>query len=105
MDAMTAACGANGTTNTNPGTSTTATTTTTTATTTTATSTTTAAAATTTGAPTPGQAAQSTPPAGPTVALPFTGLDRPVGVAVDGQGAVYVTDSGNNRVLKLAAYS
>jgi glucose/arabinose dehydrogenase len=33
--------------------------------------------------------------------LPFTGLDRPAGVAVDGDGDVYVVDSGNKRVLKL----
>ena len=35
----------------------------------------------------------------PTV-LPFTGLNTPTGVAVDGSGTVYVTDTGNNRVLK-----
>jgi serine/threonine-protein kinase len=35
--------------------------------------------------------------------LPFTGLDRPAGVAVEGAGNVYVTDYGNNRVLKLPA--
>jgi hypothetical protein len=39
------------------------------------------------------------------VVLPFTGLDRPTGVAVDFSGAVYVTDSANNRVPKLAADS
>jgi DNA-binding beta-propeller fold protein YncE len=33
--------------------------------------------------------------------LPFTGLNNPTGIAVDGQGDVYVVDSGNNRVLKL----
>jgi serine/threonine protein kinase, bacterial len=37
--------------------------------------------------------------------LPFTGLQHPSGVAVDSTGAVYVTDSGNNRILKLAAGS
>lgn len=37
------------------------------------------------------------------VVLPFTGLDSPAAVAVDTAGAVYVTDSGNNRVLKLTA--
>lgn len=36
------------------------------------------------------------------IVLPFTGLDGPLGVAVDPQGNVYVTDTGNNRVLKLA---
>ena len=38
--------------------------------------------------------------------LPFTGLDDPMGVAVDAAGTVYVTDGyQNNRVLKLAAGS
>ena len=41
----------------------------------------------------------------PQVVLPFTGLDRPQGVAVDAKGNVYVVDSGNNRVLELAAGS
>ncbi len=36
--------------------------------------------------------------------LPFSGLYQPQGVAVDGAGAVYVSDF-NNRVLKLAAGS
>jgi serine/threonine-protein kinase len=35
--------------------------------------------------------------------LPITGLDHPVGVAVDDSGSVYVSDSGNNRVVKLPA--
>jgi serine/threonine-protein kinase len=35
--------------------------------------------------------------------LPFTGLSNPGGVAVDTAGDVYVADSGNNRVVKLAA--
>jgi serine/threonine protein kinase, bacterial len=35
--------------------------------------------------------------------LPFTGLDWPWGVAVDSTGNLYVTESRNNRVLKLAA--
>jgi serine/threonine protein kinase, bacterial len=35
--------------------------------------------------------------------LPFTGLHHPEGVAVDGSGNLYVTDSGNQRVQKLAA--
>jgi DNA-binding beta-propeller fold protein YncE len=38
-------------------------------------------------------------------ALPFTGLHEPRGVAVDAAGNVYVADSANNRVLKLAAGS
>ena len=37
--------------------------------------------------------------------LPFTGLKDPDGVAVDSAGNLYVTDSDNNRVLKLAAGS
>lgn len=37
--------------------------------------------------------------------LPFTDLDHPIDVAVDSTGALYVSDSGNNRVLKLAAGS
>jgi DNA-binding beta-propeller fold protein YncE len=37
------------------------------------------------------------------VVLPFTGLNRPLGVAVDAAGNVYVTDPDNNRVLKLPA--
>ena len=35
--------------------------------------------------------------------LPFSGFNSPGGVAVDGTGAVYVSDYGNNRVLELAA--
>ncbi len=44
-------------------------------------------------------------PAGSTtqVALPFTGVKDPQGVAVDTAGNVYVADKGNNRVLKLPA--
>jgi serine/threonine-protein kinase len=37
--------------------------------------------------------------------LPFAGLSRPAGVAVDTGGNVYVADAGNHRVLKLAAGS
>jgi serine/threonine protein kinase, bacterial len=43
------------------------------------------------------------PAYGPQVTLPFTGLNQPGGVAVDSAGDLYVTDDGNNRVLKLAA--
>jgi serine/threonine-protein kinase len=49
-----------------------------------------------------GQAGQPAAPSGPTV-LPFTSLGYPSGVAADGAGNLYVTDMGNNRVLKLAA--
>jgi DNA-binding beta-propeller fold protein YncE len=80
---------------------------------------TTATAATTTQTPTTaasappattsGQTTQSAAPAGLAVELPFTGLDRPVDVTVGvggmSAGAVYVTDSGNNRVVRLAANS
>ncbi|MGV7724194.1 hypothetical protein PJN26_11275 [Mycobacterium kansasii] len=38
-----------------------------------------------------------------TVVLPFTNPQFPNGVAVDGTGNLYVTDSGHQRVLKLAA--
>ena len=37
------------------------------------------------------------------VVLPFTGLNKPDGVAVDGAGNLYVADFYNNQVLKLAA--
>jgi serine/threonine-protein kinase len=37
--------------------------------------------------------------------LPLTGLNEPIGVAVDATGTLYVTDTNNNRVLKLAAGS
>ncbi len=43
------------------------------------------------------------PTYGPQVTLPFTGLERPGGVAVDTAGTLYVTDYYNNRVLRLAA--
>ena len=45
------------------------------------------------------------PVANPQVELPFTGLDHPDDVAVDGAGNVYVTDEFNGRVLKLPAGS
>jgi DNA-binding beta-propeller fold protein YncE len=35
--------------------------------------------------------------------LPFTGLNLPLGVAVDAAGNVYVTDDSNQRVVKLPA--
>jgi serine/threonine-protein kinase len=37
--------------------------------------------------------------------LPFVGLSDPGGVTVDNEGAVYVTDSADNRALKLPAGS
>jgi serine/threonine-protein kinase len=53
------------------------------------------------------QSSQSSPSSrgsnGPQVVLPFTGLNLPNAVAVDTAGAVYVSDRGNNRVVKLAA--
>jgi serine/threonine protein kinase/DNA-binding beta-propeller fold protein YncE len=39
------------------------------------------------------------------ILLPFTGLNAPTGIAVDAKGDVYIVDSGNNRVLELAAGS
>jgi sugar lactone lactonase YvrE len=39
------------------------------------------------------------------VVLPFTGLSNPSGVAVTMNGAVFVTDTGNNRVVELPASS
>jgi serine/threonine protein kinase, bacterial len=57
----------------------------------------------------PSPSAQSVSPSQPSppsqVVLPFTGLNRPGAVDVDTAGAVYVTDAGNDRVLKLAANS
>lgn len=47
-------------------------------------------------------ATQTTPSYSQTV-LPFTGLDFPARVAVDGDGVVYVVDQNNNRVVKLVA--
>ncbi|MFZ0902462.1 MAG: protein kinase [Mycobacterium sp.] len=51
-----------------------------------------------------GRTGRPAAPAAPTV-LPFTGLKNPDGLAVDTAGNLYVTDNGNNRVLKLAAGS
>jgi serine/threonine protein kinase, bacterial len=53
------------------------------------------------------RASQSAQPAAPPVetVLPFTGLNRPSGVAVDTAGNVYVAETNNYRVLKLAAGS
>ncbi|WP_264034480.1 hypothetical protein [Mycobacterium interjectum] len=98
--AMTAACTAKGTNN--PG-----------AAGTTATAPTAATATSATTGPTrSGQSSPSTgqpstgPATGSAVVLPFTGLDRPVDVTVaPGTGAVFVTDGGNNRVVKMAANS
>jgi hypothetical protein len=40
-------------------------------------------------------------PDGVQTTLPFTGLQQPAGIAVDGDGTVYVTDTGHARVVKL----
>ncbi|WP_156686632.1 serine/threonine-protein kinase PknD [Mycobacterium sp. Marseille-P9652] len=54
-------------------------------------------------APPPSQPpAPPTPAPSPQVVLPFTDLNGPSAVAVDGGGVVYVTDTSNNRVMKLA---
>jgi sugar lactone lactonase YvrE len=45
------------------------------------------------------------PAYGPQATLPFTGLNEPDGVAVDAAGDLYVSDSLNHRVVKLAAGS
>lgn len=48
----------------------------------------------------------TTPPNGPRPSvLPFEGLGRPGGLAVDAAGDVYITDVDSDRVLKLAAGS
>jgi serine/threonine protein kinase, bacterial len=47
----------------------------------------------------------SNAPAPRQTVLPFTGLTYPSGVAVDAAGNVYLTDTWNDRVLKLAAGS
>jgi sugar lactone lactonase YvrE len=56
-----------------------------------------------------GQPSSSAAPTGNAVVVPFTGLAGPIGITI-GQGgdvadAIYVTDSGNNRVVSLAANS
>ncbi len=49
------------------------------------------------------------PTSGPAAALTITGLtspstlNTPLGLAVDVSGALYITDSVNNRVVKVAA--
>ncbi|MGO9508832.1 MAG: serine/threonine-protein kinase PknD [Mycobacterium sp.] len=55
------------------------------------------------GQPAPSGQTASTAPAAAGGALPFSGLNRPGGVAVDRAGNVYVADAGNSRVLELAA--
>jgi DNA-binding beta-propeller fold protein YncE len=45
------------------------------------------------------------PAYGPQVTLPFTGLNKPDGVAADTAGDLDVTDTLNNRAVKLAAGS
>jgi streptogramin lyase len=52
---------------------------------------------------TPSAPATTKPPSESQAVLPLPGLKEPVGVAVDAGGAVYVIDSGDGRVLRLAA--
>jgi serine/threonine-protein kinase len=52
--------------------------------------------------PLPTSAQHREPTYGPQVTLPFTALGRPGDVAVDAAGNLYVTDTSNSRVLKLA---
>ncbi len=54
------------------------------------------------GLPIPADDGQSSPLPGQTQ-LPFDGLSHPQAITVDHSGAVYVADTGNNRVLKLPA--
>ena len=51
-----------------------------------------------------GRVVESTPGSSAPTVLPFSGLYEPQGLAVDGDGAVYVADF-NNRVVKLTAGS
>jgi serine/threonine-protein kinase len=53
------------------------------------------------GHPPSSQRSGAAPPPPSQVVLPFIGLNHPEGVAVDGDGNLYVTDAGM-RVLKLA---
>jgi DNA-binding beta-propeller fold protein YncE len=59
--------------------------------------------------PSPSSSSSSATPSGRSyaaqVVMPFKGLNGPRGEAVDGAGNLYVTDNGNNRVLKLPAGS
>jgi hypothetical protein len=45
--------------------------------------------------------AQSVTFGGQQIVLPFSGLYGPAGVAVDGAGDLFISDTGNNRVLEL----
>ena len=39
----------------------------------------------------------------PQADVPFTGLNRPLGLAVDNAGSLYLADNRNGRVMKLPA--
>ena len=53
--------------------------------------------------PTNNQVVKLTPGATTTTTVPFTGLNKPTQLALDGAGAVYVLDSGTSRILKVDA--